>query len=82
MIDTREPAVLSSMFSDACTVLPDISAIAGALQAPALSCLSAQCRICISDQRGYHRAGYLYARGALHAHGTRAMKDVAILELR
>jgi hypothetical protein len=32
------------------------------------------------EGQGHHRAGYLCARDALHAHGMRAMKDVAILE--
>src|SRR5215467_900795 len=67
MIDTCAPAVLSSMLSDAYRVLPDISAISGALPAPDMSCASTRCRMCMRDGRGHQGAGYLYACGALHA---------------
>jgi hypothetical protein len=80
MIDTRDPAVLLSMLSNACAVLLDISAISGALPALAMSSASAPCRMCMRDGRGHQRAGCLSARGALHAHGARAMQDVVILE--
>src|SRR5215471_18378197 len=75
-----DPAVLSSMLSDACTVMPDISTISGALTMSAMSCASAQCRMCMRDGRGHQRAWYLCARDGLHAHGPCAMKDIARLE--
>jgi hypothetical protein len=36
MIIARDPAVLSSMLPNACTVLPDINTISGALTTPAM----------------------------------------------
>jgi|RhiMethySRZTD1v2_1073278.scaffolds.fasta_scaffold67295_6 hypothetical protein len=80
MIIARDPAILSSMLSNACTVLPDINTISGALTTPATFCASAQCRMYMRDGQGHHRAGYLCARNALHVHGMRTMKDVVILE--
>jgi hypothetical protein len=80
MIIACDPAVLSTMFSDTCTVWPDINAISDALTTLAMSCASAQCRMCIRDGQGHYRAGYLCARDALHAHDTHAMKGFAVRE--